>query len=116
MICTWSLHIWWPRPREPQWIITQTCPSASPKHPAATWSWISFDGLDLEEVIAEPRPREQCPGREHHTGHQHPAMPREDEPVSRLLNDLHHRYPSPEDLRPSSALSPRAPWVTPWHS
>ncbi len=38
--------------------------------------------------------REQRPGREHHTGHPHPPMPRDDEPVRRLLDDLHHRYPS----------------------
>ena len=38
---TWSEQIWWPSPRDPQWIMTQTCEEDSPKTAAVRSSKIS---------------------------------------------------------------------------
>jgi hypothetical protein len=46
------------------------------------------------------RVRDQRARREHHTGHPHPPMPGDDEPVGRLFSDLHRSCPSEQFRRP----------------
>ena len=46
------MHIWWPRPREPQWIITHTACSDSPHRCGGGRVVDGVHGLHLEEVVA----------------------------------------------------------------
>ena len=67
-----------------------------------------FGDVDhLLQSLVPGQVRDQRAGGEHHAGHPHPPVPRDDEPVGRLLNDLHRRCPfqhvlgaNPRDRRP----------------
>ena len=52
---TWSVQIWWPRPREPEWIITHTWPSASPSAAAAVSSTIRSTAWTSRKWFHEPQ-------------------------------------------------------------
>ena len=52
MVRTWSEQIWWPSPREPQWIMTQTCDKDSPNASSGRGVVDLVHHLDLEEVVA----------------------------------------------------------------
>ena len=52
---TWSVQIWWPNPREPEWIITTTWPGPTPKALAARSSSTSSTTWTSRKWLPEPR-------------------------------------------------------------